>query len=362
VTAITSPGGVDHPADRDYYYYVAYVTDTYGTRSPVSNRAGGVLNYHLGDVSDGTTPGHGDNLVAGVDVSVLGAHYGLSGAAVLPYNYLDVGPTSTNGVDGRPLTDSQTDFEDLVIFAINYGQVSAPQASAKPVAASAAATGDEITLERPDRAEAGTMVSAQLTLRGSGALRAISTRLAWDPAIVEPTNEVTGEWLEGQQGVAFVPKPGTVDAAVLGATGMTGEGLLATVRFRVLAAGDPKIRIEAVDARDLRNQKVAVAQSERLLVPKLPTVTQLAPAAPNPFRGEATIGFSLAQRNAVELAIYSVDGRRVRMLVSEVREPGEYRQVWDGRDDHGNLASAGVYYARLVAGKVRQTRTVVYLK
>jgi hypothetical protein len=36
--------------------------------------------------------------------------------------------------------------------------------------------------------------------------------------------------------------------------------------------------------------------------------------------------------------------------------------VWDGRDDHGNAASAGVYYARFVTAKVRMTRTMVYLK
>jgi hypothetical protein len=57
-----------------------------------------------------------------------------------------------------------------------------------------------------------------------------------------------------------------------------------------------------------------------------------------------------------------VEGRRVRTLVSEVREPGEYRQSWDGRDDRGNPLSAGVFYAHLTAGKIRITRAIVYLK
>jgi hypothetical protein len=94
----------------------------------------------------------------------------------------------------------------------------------------------------------------------------------------------------------------------------------------------------------------------------VPTVTRLAFAQPNPFQGSATLAFSLAQGGAVELAVYSVDGRRVKTLVSGVREPGEYRPVWDGRDDHGNPTSAGVYYARLVAGKSHFTRSIVYLK
>jgi len=361
VTSIHTSGETDAPPARDYYYYVAYVTDIYGTRSPISNRAGGVLDYHLGDVTDGAHPGTGDEVVDGVDLSLLGIHYGLSGAGVLAYDYLDVGPTSTNWVDGLPLTDNQVDFEDLVMFALNYGLVSAPQTSARPVAA--AVTGsDEVVLERPEKVSAGTPVTVRLTVRGSGTLRALSTRLRWDPAVVEPLRQTAGDWLLAQDGVAFPAGPGKVDAAVLGAKGMTGEGVLATLEFRVLAAGDPKIGIEAVDARDGGNHKVTVSQSERLVAPKVPTVTQLARATPNPFRGTATIAFSLAQRGPVELAIFSVDGRRVRTLVSEVREPGEYRDVWDGRDDAGEAAAAGVYYAHLTAAQRRFTRTVVYLK
>jgi hypothetical protein len=144
--------------------------------------------------------------------------------------------------------------------------------------------------------------------------------------------------------------------------GMNGEGVLATVTFKVLSAGDPKISIEALDGRNAGNEQVAVSRSERMSAPRVPTVTQLAFAQPNPFRGSATLAFSLAQGGSVELAIYSVDGRRVRTLVNEVREPGEYRQTWDGRDDQGSTASAGVYYARLATGKSRITRSIVYLK
>jgi hypothetical protein len=95
-----------------------------------------------------------------------------------------------------------------------------------------------------------------------------------------------GQWLTAQGGVAFSARPGTVDAAVLNGAGLTGEGVLATVTFKVLSAGDPKIRIKALDGRDAGNRKVAVAQSERAVV-AAPTVTRLAFARPNPFRRPA---------------------------------------------------------------------------
>ena len=37
LTSVTSPGGLDLPPTRDFYYHVAFVTDGFGTKSPVSN-------------------------------------------------------------------------------------------------------------------------------------------------------------------------------------------------------------------------------------------------------------------------------------------------------------------------------------
>ena len=356
-------GGVsyaDAPVARDYYYYAAVVTDGYGTRSAVSN-VGSALDYHLGDVSDGITAGTGNDRVLLEDFSLLGAHYGATLGVADPFGYLDVGPTSTGWLDGVPTTDNALEFEDLVMFSMNYSAVSAPQSSARPVALAAAAS-DALVLDRPQKVALGAPLTVSLTLQGSGTLRALSTKLAWDAAVVEPVGYEAGAWLTSQGGVAFSPKPGAVDAAVLRAAGLAGEGLLATVSFKVVAAGDPKIRIGALDGRDAGNHKVAVAQSERQQAPQAPTVTSLDFAQPNPFRGTTALAFSLAQRGAVELAIYAVDGRRVRTLVSAVREPGVYRESWDGTDEQGRAIPMGVYFARLAAGKSRCTRSIVYLK
>ena len=108
-------GSTDLPAARDFYYYVAYVQDGYGTWSVASNMTTGTLNYFLGDVSDGVTAGHGNNQVSTEDISLLGSHYGLDGDAVGPYNYLDVGPTTDYSVNARPQTDNVIGFEDLLM-------------------------------------------------------------------------------------------------------------------------------------------------------------------------------------------------------------------------------------------------------
>src|SRR5205814_1822536 len=120
LTGVTASGQTDEPPTRDFWYYVAYAKDGCSDASPVSNKTGGTLNYHLGDVSDGVTPGQGDNSISTPDVSLFGAHYGASGAGLAGFEYLDVGPTTTSTTDGRPTPDASLDFEDLVLYAINF--------------------------------------------------------------------------------------------------------------------------------------------------------------------------------------------------------------------------------------------------
>jgi hypothetical protein len=138
-----------------------------------------------------------------------------------------------------------------------------------------------------------------------------------------------------------------VDAAVLGAgRGIAGEGVLATVRFRAVATGNPQVTLGTLDARDGENRKVALTG----VTPAVPTETSIAPAMPNPFAGVTTLSFTLATGGTVELGIYSVDGRRVRTLASGTRETGSYRLSWDGRDDAGRSLPSGVYSVRGRAG------------
>jgi hypothetical protein len=362
---VAAPGATldDVVGGRDYYYFVAYVKAGVEV-SAVSGMTTGTLNYHLGDVSNGEEPlGVGNNHVFWEDISGLGGHYGIALVPGDPYNFLDVGPTSNMYISGRPTTDNKINFEDLVMFAINFDLVSAPdEPLAEDSATPASTTQDELTLEAPEKVGAGMTVTVGLNLRGSGTLHALSTKLTWDAAVVQPVDHQAGEWLTQQNGFAFTPAPGTVDAAVFQPGGMTGEGRLATVTFRTLAGGDPKFAVAATDGRDVRNQKVTVASAVKVQAAVVPLVTELAFARPNPFSQTATLSFSLSQGGPVELVIYSVGGRRVRTLAHEVREPGKYELVWDGRDDGGSAMPAGVYYAHLVTAQGRFHRTVTYLK
>ena len=83
--------------------------------------------------------------------------------------------------------------------------------------------------------------------------------------------------------------------------------------------------------------------------------------APNPFRFDTDISFSVSSAAATRLEVYDVGGRRVRTLVSGVRQPGRHRVQWDGRDGSRNLVGSGVYFYRLSVGDWSDTRKMLRL-
>ena len=89
--------------------------------------------------------------------------------------------------------------------------------------------------------------------------------------------------------------------------------------------------------------------------------TGLAPPSPNPARGPLTISYSLATRGPIEIAVFDLQGRKVRTLETGWREAGPGRAQWDGTRDDGTMAPNGAYCTRLrVAGEARAiARTVV---
>ncbi|MCK4305943.1 MAG: hypothetical protein KAY24_17020 [Candidatus Eisenbacteria sp.] len=76
-------------------------------------------------------------------------------------------------------------------------------------------------------------------------------------------------------------------------------------------------------------------------------VSFLHAAQPNPFIGRAMIRFHLAATGQVCLEIYDVAGRRVRTLIDAKMEAGDQSIIWDGADDTGRRAGAGLFWMQL---------------
>ena len=87
----------------------------------------------------------------------------------------------------------------------------------------------------------------------------------------------------------------------------------------------------------------------------------LYPSRPNPFRGSATIRFSLAKEGPVEIVIYDVTGRRVRTLHDGKAPVGESTMIWDGTDDAGHRVGSGIFWVELSTEGYRSTKRLVTL-
>jgi YVTN family beta-propeller protein len=74
-------------------------------------------------------------------------------------------------------------------------------------------------------------------------------------------------------------------------------------------------------------------------------------AHPNPFNPVTRIEFSLVQDATIDLAVYDLQGRRVRTLSHERRPEGVHTVTWDGRDGAGRAVSSGVYLVRLITDR-----------
>ncbi len=83
---------------------------------------------------------------------------------------------------------------------------------------------------------------------------------------------------------------------------------------------------------------------------------------PNPFNPVTTIRFTMPASGQVKVAVYDANGRLVKTLLDEVRSSGPNAVEWDGTNSAGRSVGSGVYFYRLSAGNLVQTRKMTLLK
>ncbi len=80
-------------------------------------------------------------------------------------------------------------------------------------------------------------------------------------------------------------------------------------------------------------------------------------SSPNPFNQRSLVSFTLPREGYVQLAVYDIQGREIALLAQGFYPAGHHSMLFNGAE----LAS-GMYFARLEAGKVAQTRKLLLLK
>jgi hypothetical protein len=126
---------------------------------------------------------------------------------------------------------------------------------------------------------------------------------------------------------------------------------------------NPERRFFTVQTHIYQQIQIPAAKpSATALEQSLPAEQNLAPNYPNPFNASTHIAYRLPQAADVRLTVFDALGRKVRLLVHQAQQAGEYQVVWNGRDDAGRAVASGSYFYRLQTAPFAQTRQMLLLK
>jgi flagellar hook assembly protein FlgD len=71
------------------------------------------------------------------------------------------------------------------------------------------------------------------------------------------------------------------------------------------------------------------------------------------------VHFAVGRSEEISLAIYDVNGRKVRQWEQREFPAGEHRVAWDSRDEEARSLPSGVYFYRLGGSVPPQTGRLV---
>ncbi|RKX30726.1 MAG: hypothetical protein DRP71_14605 [Verrucomicrobia bacterium] len=332
----------DH-LNRGVYYYTVFAVDAAGNVSPAPAAVDRATNYWLGDVT-GVGGGAPNGLVQSYDMTDLGTSFGLSHGDSGYNNETDVGPTDDWSRVGIPTTDSVINFEDLMVFSMNFGVVSSSKTA--PAISSVI---DLAWVRYDDGRQALRLVD------GSG-VKGLSVR-----ADVPVSSVVAGDLLDQQSELTFLRNVGErldVSVAITGINvDFTGSGDL----FVIDATDAIEVKDLTIKVRGFDNSEIEFTMDEKsgTLTPR---VFALNPNYPNPFNPMTKISFSLPEGQHVRLAVFGIDGRKVATLLNEARGPGLHEVIWNGQDDTGRQAASGMYFYRIDAGPYSEVHKMTLMK
>ncbi|MCK4303442.1 MAG: hypothetical protein KAY24_04325 [Candidatus Eisenbacteria sp.] len=362
--------------ERNYYIYTAFAEDEGGNPSsqPAPPEAQDwALSYWLGDFDDDFSfdcdLGGYDGLVDAADLNGFSAVFGLTSVDSVYCNEMDIGPTSDNLETGYPLTDDLIGFEDLMIFSLTYGNTAPLK---MPMALGLASASDLMLSLQVAEGEfqPGSEIMATLSISGNQAgFKGLRATVRFNAGGMAFQGAWAGEHL-ADSGRTFFAALGSgdaieIDLAILGRQmEITGDGVLARLRFTVLDVDRIELELTDPSLRDPHNAPLLTGIENPILPPNadLPAAVMFRGAVPNPVRTATAFSFALPAEERVKLQVLDVSGRLIKEILNRTLPAGHHLQGWDRCDDGGNLVPAGLYLAHFRAGHITLTRNVLVLR
>ncbi len=132
-----------------------------------------------------------------------------------------------------------------------------------------------------------------------------------------------------------------------------GDGFISTDANPTHIYTTPGVFVVTLTVTDDLGATNADTTSATIVDPAAPVTPSVLPGAriasiyPNPFNPMTNIQFSVGEPGRVQIEIYSVKGERVRVLLNENRNAGDFVMRWNGTDDRGQMVPSGAYFCRV---------------
>jgi len=205
-------------------------------------------------------------------------------------------------------------------------------------------------------------------------LGSYTATLRWDSRVLKYTGYQPGSTIGFSAPVVNNAKAsdGLLTFAAANPHGAQGNINILNVMFEVIgSAGDQsdlKLNFSAMAAASTYNNMMSYLQTmstgveRRITIGEQPKEFALLQNYPNPFNPSTKIGFGLPKSEHVMITVFNTLGQNVRTLVDEQKGVGNYVVMWDGLNDEGKQAPAGVYLYRLQAGGFSATKQMMLIK
>jgi len=330
--------------------------------SPTAERYDAWAKFMLGDWTHSTggrkagLDDFGDGRITMEDITLFSNYIWLNSDDSQWYERFDIGAATSHDPD-EIRSDDTTNFYDLMVVAKNYNR------TINGVFNQKIATGQQphtVALT----SEVNTNTRFTLQISDSGQLNAIHARLHFDPHRAALLNIKALTNSDGNPLLLYptnLAEAGLLDINLFrldGALGIDNNVL------QIEMSGSPKLILDSlkiIGAQwDVETYKIGEEPDSEIV----PSEIDLLNCYPNPFNSFTRINYALPASTAgqVQVSIYDLLGRRVRVLINQPLEAGRYSLNWNGTDDFGLPLSSGIYILQFVATGYQRTNKIILLR
>jgi len=108
------------------------------------------------------------------------------------------------------------------------------------------------------------------------------------------------------------------------------------------------------------NYQLSVVTAMHDVPSSIPQNFELMQNYPNPFSTETTIPYKLEKESNTSIKIYDILGQEVKSFQLLGQSAGLHEMRWDGRDNFGQMVSAGIYFYQLISNNETQVKKMSF--